>query len=262
MTSVYIKVHESKRVSQCSSFPQRGTASGFICNISPPLPYIPTWPACLAVPKHYSGIGTTVLTYTTLAHTWNMPCVTGFTCQSALFNWYFMLHNSKSHDIRCCWNIYLDSWQQPQGFAPVPRGVGAAGRRLSFSPFKRDHPPSPPHSPMTHTKHKRICICIWYKTILKVVWPFPHGSPLSFADPMLSKSLSRESNQKMNWNTQRMDGSNCLTSIECRMVCSGNFYNSELSTNSCSSGSGRSAVSAATAPLLRPRVAVVVPELP
>ena len=28
-----------------------------------------------------------------------------------------------------------------------------------------------------------------------------------------------------------MDGSNCLTSIECRMVCSsGNFYNSELST--------------------------------
>ena len=44
-----------------------------------------------------------------------------------------------------------------------------------------------------------------------------------------------------------------LTSIECRMVCSGgNFYNSELSTNSWRSGSGRSAVSPAP-PLLRLR---------
>ena len=75
---------------------------------------------------------------------------------------------------------------------------------------------------------------------------FPHGCPLSFADPMFidSMSSSRESNPKMieihrGWMVQI-----ALTSIECRMVCSsGNFYNSELSTNSCSSGSGRSAVS-------------------
>ena len=41
------------------------------------------------------------------------------------------------------------------------------GGGFLFRPFKGTTPPPPPLSPMTHTKHKLICI--WYKTILKVV---------------------------------------------------------------------------------------------
>ena len=74
---------------------------------------------------------------------------------------------------------------------------------------------------------------------------FPQGCPRSFADPMFIvcplavKATKRWLEIHRGWMVQI-----ALTSIECRMVCSsGNFYNSELSTNSCSSTAGRSAVS-------------------
>ena len=212
----------------------------------------------------------------TLAHTWSMPCLTGwqFICQ--LF----------SIDASCC-IILIVMISDAVEISILTADSSHKGVHLFHEGWEqlgggfKGTTPRPPPPSLPHDTHKTQTHLHLHFHLVRndtksrkkgdTCGLFPHGSPLSFADPMLSKSLSCESNQNMTWNTQRMDGSNCRTSIECRMVCSGNFYNPELST---AAAAGQVEVlspgsSAATAPTESCRrgagvagVALALPSLP